>query len=38
MMNSDARILDPQYLRPEFLLADANKAHRELGWEPRETE
>jgi len=29
--------LDPQYLRPtevEFLLADASKAQRELGWEP----
>jgi len=30
--------LDPRYLRPtevEFLLADASRAHRELGWEPR---
>ena len=30
--------LDPRYLRPaevEFLLADASKAQRELGWEPR---
>lgn len=30
--------LDPRYLRPaevESLLADASKAHRELGWEPR---
>ena len=30
--------LDPRYLRPaevEFLLADAGKAHRELGWEPK---
>jgi GDPmannose 4,6-dehydratase len=29
---------DSRYLRPaevEFLLADASKAHRELGWEPR---
>src|ERR1700732_2186805 len=30
--------IDPRYLRPsevEFLLADASKAHRQLGWEPR---
>jgi GDPmannose 4,6-dehydratase len=30
--------LDPRYLRPaevEFLCADARKAQRELGWEPR---
>jgi GDPmannose 4,6-dehydratase len=29
--------LDPRYLRPaevEYLLADASKAHRELGWQP----
>jgi GDPmannose 4,6-dehydratase len=30
--------LDPRYLRPsevDYLLGDASKAHRELGWEPK---
>jgi len=30
--------MDPKYLRPaevEFLLADASKAHKQLGWEPK---
>jgi len=32
--------IDPRYFRPtevEFLLADATKARRELGWEPKIT-